>query len=107
LLTGSPPRPDLIPIDILLPKMAGFEVARFVRRLDDDDRTHIAMITAIFKNVRYDNEARMKYGIDDYVLKPPSDAALAAIVHRVKSARSKHDRRRGARPDHRRRAGAG
>jgi len=79
-------RPDLILIDGLLPEMHGFEVARFVRRLADDYRPHIAMITAIYKNVRYHNEAKLKYGIDDYVLKPISDAALAAIVGRVKPA---------------------
>lgn len=76
-------RPDLILIDGLLPEMHGFEVARFIRRLDDTYRPHIAMITAIYKNIRYHNEARLKYGIDDYVIKPVSDAALSAIVSKV------------------------
>jgi DNA-binding response OmpR family regulator len=73
-------RPELILIDGLLPEMHGFEVARFVRALDPNYRPRIVMITAIYKNVRYHNEARLKYGIDDYIIKPVSDAALAEIV---------------------------
>lgn len=76
-------RPDLILIDGLLPEMHGFEVARFIRRLDQAYRPHIAMITAIYKNIRYHNEARLKYGIDDYVIKPVSDAALATILSKA------------------------
>jgi len=76
-------RPDLILIDGLLPEMHGFEVARFVRALDASYRPHIAMITAIYKNIRYHNEARLKYGIDDYIIKPISDHALEAIISKV------------------------
>ena len=76
-------RPDLILIDGLLPEMHGFEVARFIRRLDENYRPHIAMITAIYKNIRYHNEAKLKYGVDDYLVKPVSDVALAAIVSKA------------------------
>ena len=77
-------RPSLILLDGLLPEMHGFEIARFVRRIDRDYRPHIAIMTAIYKNVRYQNEARLKYGIDDYMLKPLQPAALAALVARVR-----------------------
>lgn len=79
-------RPDLILLDGLLPQMHGFEIARFVRRIDRAYRPHIAIMTAIYKNVRYQNEARLKYGIDDYILKPLQPEALAALVVRVKEA---------------------
>jgi len=79
-------RPGLILLDGLLPQMHGFEVARFVRRIDADYRPRIAMMTAIYKNVRYRNEARLKYGIDDYILKPLQPEKLAALVERVKEA---------------------
>lgn len=78
-------RPDLIVLDGLLPEMHGFEVARFIRRIDPAYKPHIAMITAIYKNIRYHNEARLKYGIDDYLIKPASDAAIAEIVARVEA----------------------
>jgi len=77
-------RPDLILLDGLLPNMHGFEIARFVRRIDRDYRPHIALMTAIYKNIRYQNEARLKYGIDDYILKPLQPESLAALVERVK-----------------------
>jgi len=76
-------RPGLVVIDGLLPEMHGFEVARFIRALDPNYRPHIAMITAISKHTRYHNEAKLKYGIDDYVMKPVSAKALAAVVWKV------------------------
>ncbi|HWS73301.1 MAG TPA: response regulator [Thermoanaerobaculia bacterium] len=76
-------RPGLVVIDGLLAEMHGFEVARFIRALDPNYRPHIAMITAISKHTRYHNEAKLKYGIDDYVMKPVSDAALAGIVSKL------------------------
>jgi len=79
-------RPDLILLDGLLPEMHGFEIARFVRRIDRGYRPRIAIMTAIYKNIRYHNEARLKYGIDDYLLKPLQPESLAALVERVKVA---------------------
>ncbi|MDQ3281123.1 MAG: response regulator [Acidobacteriota bacterium] len=76
-------RPELILLDGLLPEMHGFEVARFIRRLDDGYYPHIAIVTAIYKQVRYHNEARLKYGINDYIVKPVSDDALNGVVMRA------------------------
>lgn len=78
-------RPSLIVLDGLLPEMHGLEVARFIRRIDPAYVPHIVMITAIYKNVRYHNEARIKYGIDEYLIKPASDAVIAEIVARVEA----------------------
>jgi DNA-binding response OmpR family regulator len=79
-------RPDLVLLDGLLPELHGFEVARFIRRIDADYRPRIAIMTAIYKNVRYQNEARLRYGIDDYLLKPLQPEALAALVERAREA---------------------
>lgn len=76
-------RPDLILLDGLLPEMHGFDVARFIRKIDRDYTPHIAMLTAIYKNVRYHNEAKLKYGIDEYLIKPISGATLEQIIGRV------------------------
>jgi DNA-binding response OmpR family regulator len=81
-------RPDLILLDGLLPEMHGFEIARFIRRIDNSYRPHIAIMTAIYKHTRYQNEARLKYGIDDYLIKPVLPQALAGLVRRVQAARS-------------------
>ena len=77
-------RPDLILLDGLLPEMHGFEIARYIRQMDRDYRPRIAIMTAIYKHIRYQNEARLKYGIDEYLIKPLEAEALAALVERVK-----------------------
>lgn len=79
-------RPELILLDGLLPQMHGFEIARFIRRIDANYRPLIAIMTAIYKNIRYRNEARLKYGIDDYLVKPLQPADLATLVARTKEA---------------------
>lgn len=79
-------RPDLILLDGLLPQMHGFEIARLVRHLDGRYRPYIAVMTAIYKNVRYQNEARLKYGIDEYMIKPLRPESLATLVERVREA---------------------
>src|SRR5882724_9304930 len=72
-------RPDLILVDGLLPEMHGFEVARFIRQIDTNYRPHIALMTAIYKHTRYQNEAKLKYGINDYLIKPVSAQLLAGL----------------------------
>jgi CheY-like chemotaxis protein len=69
-------RPEVVILDGLLPGMHGFEVARFIRNADPAYRPHIIFVTAIYKNVRYQNEAKLLYGIDAYVIKPVTEDAL-------------------------------
>ena len=77
-------RPDLILLDGLLPEMHGFEVARAIRKLDASYHPRIAIITAIYKGTQYQNDARLKYGIDDYLLKPITTEALRDLIDRVR-----------------------
>ena len=63
-------RPQLILLDGLLPQMHGFEVARMINALDVSYKPKIVMMTAIYKHIRYRNEARLKYGIANYLVKP-------------------------------------
>src|SRR3954447_9105247 len=79
-------RPNLTLLDGLLPEMHGFEIARFIRRIDANYRPHIAIMMAIYKHTRYQNEARLKYGIDDYLIKPVLPQSLAGLVRRVQAA---------------------
>ncbi|MEA2162376.1 MAG: hypothetical protein QOK37_503 [Thermoanaerobaculia bacterium] len=79
-------RPELVLVDGLLPEMHGFEIARFIRKIDVDYRPHIALMTAIYKHTRYQNDAKLKYGIDDYLIKPVSQHLLAGLVRRVQAA---------------------
>ncbi len=63
-------RPALILLDGLLPQMHGFEVARMINALDGGYQPRIVLMTAIYKHIRYRNEAKLKYGILDYLVKP-------------------------------------
>jgi CheY-like chemotaxis protein len=73
-------KPQLILLDGLLPEMHGFEVSRMIRRLDSQYRPRIVLMTSIYKSVRYHNEAKLKYGIDEYVIKPLADDVLSRLL---------------------------
>jgi DNA-binding response OmpR family regulator len=79
-------RPGLILLDGLLPEMHGFEIARCIRRIDANYHPYITIMTAIYKHTRYQNETRLKYGIDDYLIKPVLPQSLAGLVRRVQAA---------------------
>jgi len=68
--------PDLIVLDIMLPKVNGFEVCRRIREADLD--MPIIMLTA--KDREDDIVRGLKLGADDYVTKPFSPRVLVARV---------------------------
>ncbi len=78
-------RPGLILLDGLLPEMHGFEIARAIRALDRDYDPRIVIITAIYKGTQYQNEARLRYGINDYLIKPIKIDTLREIVRQMRS----------------------
>ncbi|EHO50488.1 transcriptional regulatory protein WalR [Lentilactobacillus kisonensis F0435] len=67
--------PDLIILDLMLPKVDGLEVAREVRKTKD---TPIIMVTA--KDSELDKVLGLELGADDYVTKPFSNRELVARV---------------------------
>lgn len=67
--------PDLILLDLMLPKMDGLEVARQVRK---DYDMPIIMVTA--KDSELDKVLGLELGADDYVTKPFSNRELVARV---------------------------
>ncbi|KJY51001.1 Two component transcriptional regulator, winged helix family [Bombilactobacillus mellis] len=67
--------PDLIILDLMLPKIDGLEVARQVRKTKD---TPIIMLTA--KDSELDKVLGLEMGADDYVTKPFSNRELVARV---------------------------
>ena len=71
-------QPDLIVLDLMLPDMAGEEVARAVRELAT---VPIIMLTA--RSSEDDRVAGLRLGADDYLVKPFSPRELVARVHAV------------------------
>jgi two-component system response regulator VicR len=67
--------PDLILLDIMLPKKDGMEVCRYIRQTSD---VPIIMLTA--KDSEVDKVLGLELGADDYVTKPFSTRELIARV---------------------------
>jgi len=81
-------RPDLIILDLMLPKMSGYELCRKVRK--EGITTPILMLTARGEEV--DRVLGLDLGADDYVTKPFSVpellARIRAIIRRVHQAKT-------------------
>ena len=77
---SSRPRPDLVLLDVMMPRMSGFDVCR---RLKDNPATRsipVMMVTAL--NEVGDIERGVESGTDDFVTKPVNKLEL---LTRVKS----------------------
>jgi DNA-binding response OmpR family regulator len=70
-------KPDLIVLDIMLPEIDGFEVARILRK---ELTTAILMLTA--RDDEIDRVVGLEVGADDYLTKPFS---MRELIARVKS----------------------
>jgi two-component system, OmpR family, response regulator ResD len=73
-------RPDLVVLDLMLPRMDGLEV---MRRLRERDRERIAVILLTAKGDESDRVIGLRLGADDYVVKPFSPVELTARVGAV------------------------
>jgi two-component system response regulator VicR len=71
-------RPDLIILDLMLPRLDGLEVCRALRRERD---VPIIMLTA--RDAEIDRVVGLELGADDYVVKPFSVRELMARVKNV------------------------
>lgn len=81
-------RPSVILLDGLMPEMHGFEIARYIRRLSKDYYPLIVLMTAVYKTNKYQSEAKLKYGVDEYVVKPLDSKKLLSLLALPKSAGS-------------------
>lgn len=70
--------PDLLLLDLMLPKMPGLEVCKEVRRDPSLSRLPILMLTA--RGEEADRVVGLEMGADDYVTKPFSPRELVARV---------------------------
>jgi len=70
--------PDLIILDIMMPKMDGFEVCRRIRNMNGFERIPIIFLTA--KSGEVDEIKGLELGASDYIQKPISPRKLIARV---------------------------
>lgn len=73
--------PDLILLDVMMPKINGFEVCRRVRELPGGQKIKIIMLTAKGREVEITKGLAM--GADAYITKPFSTKELMAQVQQM------------------------
>ncbi len=78
LIAQSPP--DLILLDVMMPKMSGFEVCRRLKTTPETRDIQIIMVTAL--NEMGDHERAIESGTDEFLTKPVNRLEL---ITRVKS----------------------
>ena len=71
-------RPDLVLLDVMMPRIDGFEVAHRLRRNPQTANTSIIMLTA--KALATDKVLGLTAGADDYIIKPFDPIELLARV---------------------------
>jgi two-component system CheB/CheR fusion protein len=71
-------RPDLALVDLGLPVMSGFEVARRIRRDPANDHTHLVALSGYGQDA--DVQASLDAGFDEHLTKPPDPDALERVL---------------------------
>lgn len=73
-------RPHLILLDVMMPKVSGFDVLDILRNTPETAQTKIIMLTALSQDA--DRERAKALGVDDYLIK--SQVVIADVVDRIK-----------------------
>jgi two-component system CheB/CheR fusion protein len=71
-------QPDLALVDLGLPVMSGFELARRIRENRANDRTHLVALSGYGQDS--DIQAALDAGFDEHLTKPPDHARLQEIL---------------------------
>ncbi len=85
--------PDLILMDIMMPKVDGVEASRMIREIPELAETYIIFLTARVEE--YSEVAAFNVGADDYIIKPIKPRALmsriAALFRRERKKQPSQD----------------
>ncbi len=73
-------KPELILLDVMMPKISGFDVLDILRNTPETANVHIVMLTALSQEK--DKEKAKQLGVDDYLVK--SQVVIADVVDRVR-----------------------
>jgi len=71
-------RPDVILMDIMMPKLDGVEACRKIREISEIKDTHIIFLTA--RAEEYSEIAAFEVGADDYIIKPIKPRSLISRI---------------------------
>jgi two-component system alkaline phosphatase synthesis response regulator PhoP len=73
--------PDLIVLDIMMPKMDGIEACRLMRAIPEFKNTFMVFLTA--RSEEYSEIAGFNVGADDYIAKPIKPRALVSRINAI------------------------
>ncbi len=73
-------RPDLILLDVMMPKVSGFDVLDIIRNTPQTANIKVIMLTALSQDS--DRQRAESLGADDYLVK--SQVVIADVVDRIK-----------------------
>ena len=73
-------KPDLILLDVMMPKVSGFDVLDILRNTPETANVRVIMLTALSQDS--DRERAMSLGVDDYLVK--SQVVIADVVDKVR-----------------------
>lgn len=78
--------PDLILLDVMMPKMDGFDVLKLLRKRPETKDCPIVMLTTLSEES--EQIKGWDGGANDYVVKPFNPAALLDVIERILSSAS-------------------
>lgn len=81
--------PDLIILDIMMPKMDGIEACRLMRAIPEFKNTFMVFLTA--RSEEYSEIAGFNVGADDYIAKPIKPRALVSRINAILRRNSSTD----------------
>lgn len=81
LATAIEYKPDLIILDVMMPKVSGFDVLDILRNTPETTNVKIIMLTALSQET--DRERALSLGADEYLVK--SQVVIADVVARIKA----------------------
>ncbi|MCJ0743051.1 response regulator transcription factor [Pedobacter montanisoli] len=82
-------QPDLIILDIMMPKMDGIEACRLMRAIPEFKNTFMVFLTA--RSEEYSEIAGFNVGADDYIAKPIKPRALISRINAILRRNASND----------------
>lgn len=71
-------KPDVVLLDVMMPKLSGFDVCRKIRQT-----SHVPILMITARSEDYDKIMGLDLGADDYILKPFSGTEVMARIRAV------------------------
>lgn len=73
-------KPDLVLLDVMMPKISGFDVLDILRNTPETANLKVVMLTALSQDT--DKKRAEELGVDDYLVK--SQVVISDVIERIK-----------------------